>query len=267
MGRQAAGAAEDLRMFHHGIEGDQSTHARAHDHSVVARRAGAVSAVDEGLQLFHQKSEIAVGQWVAAVEGQQIRPDVPRQGADHVGRHVFAQAQRGVVNADHDRHPDLAPGTQPADMFIHAPFDSIAGPRIVEQVLAVVHVEDRPIHGVFLITGREPDGDVARPYMGRGHLRVFDKSAGGRNLGPRRQGPAEDRQGGQSRQGMTPVDVHVTTFGSVTRRLQAAAMKKLTPPSTRAQMAWLSNRFFRIRPRMVAASSWGTTMKMLKMPM
>src|SRR5690606_22334285 len=97
---------------------------------------------DEGLQLLHQEAEIAVRQGRAAVDAEDVVAHVGGQRGDQVRRQVLAQAKRSVADADHGGGVDLGRSGQAGDVFVHAPLGAIGGAAGVEQVLAVVHVQD-----------------------------------------------------------------------------------------------------------------------------
>lgn len=85
-------------------------------------------------------------------------------------------------------------------MLVHAPFAERRARRI-EQVLAVVHVEDRMPARAGVISRRQPDGDVARTDVRRGHLRMFDQPAPGLVHVPGGNGFAWHGQGDEAQKG------------------------------------------------------------------
>ena len=259
VGRQTGGGGKDVGPLHHRRHRNQPAHARPGDHRVLRSGQGAIGAVDERLKLLDQKPQIAVGQRRPAVYGLNLVAHVGGQGGDQVGGDIFPQAQVGVPHADDDGRAHLTARDQPRQMLVHAPFAEVGRGRI-EQVLAVVHIEDGVAGVGRLITRRNPNRDVARLRMRRSHAFMDDQTAA--RDGALRLGRAGERQGGHQGQQAAPVHARCSL---INRALPAASTKE-PAPSTRAQMAWPSNRVFRIRPRTVAASSCGTTIKMLNTP-
>ncbi len=170
-----SGPAKDVRVLAQGVEGDQPAHARTHHKRVGLRGQGAVSGVHKGLEFFHQETEIVIGE-----ERSRLLDELC--DGDRVGevrgflRHKFCPAFGRMTPHRHDDGlPHGVVGDETGHHLIHAPRDFVGRGFGVEDVLPVVHVK----HGVAavpssLVTGREPDFDLARinKLGGEGRVKV-----------------------------------------------------------------------------------------------
>ena len=77
-------------------------------------------------------------------------------------RQVFAQSLRRVPDTDHNGRPNFLLPTKDRHGLIHAPIDTDVRFLRLEQVLAIMHIEDCiPVSIVFIVIRRQPDFDIA----------------------------------------------------------------------------------------------------------
>lgn len=153
--REGKDSAEGFRVFHAGVEGDEPAHRGAADHGVRGVFQGPVIVVDVGLEAAFDEANVVVSLGILGI--------FPR-------RCVFVHPVGRVVDADDDGR--LEPGRQPFfHRFVDLPFAG-EGCRLVEEVLAVLHVDDRVALAARLVVARRVDAD--RPLEAGPEFRGID---------------------------------------------------------------------------------------------
>ena len=189
--RQAPHPAEAIRVEQPEIERHEPAEGRTDDGARVGRTHGAIRPVDEWNQLLDQE------------------PGVARRLTAAVARVRLEGVVLPSLRAVRDRHEDAggdAPfADQPVRGLVSTPLEArqkAGGP--VEHILAIVEVHHRvAFPRGLLVTGRQPDPDVARQHVLRGECdMVADVTRPGR--GPGRSGlglvsPLLDRDRGRVR--------------------------------------------------------------------
>ena len=130
------------------VEGDQSSEGGASEGGARGTGERAELAVDEGLEFFGEE---------AAVEGAKA-PFVAAVG----NRGVLGDAvDAGVTDADEDEGLDAAGGNQGVGGEVSAPGFAGEGGARIEEVLAVVEVEDgKAAVGLAEVSDGQVDADV-----------------------------------------------------------------------------------------------------------
>ena len=178
-----------VRVLAHRVLRDQATHARAHHVRVGAVRQRAIRRVDEGLQFLHQEREVAVGDdflGLHVVRARHVEVDLALHGAL---RHVLFAPLRRVPDADDDGFAHGPFLDQVRHHLVDGPVDAAIRRRGIEEVLPVVHVQNRvALAGILAVAGRQPHVDVARCDVRRGHVRVPHQRAGNARTSQRGRG-------------------------------------------------------------------------------
>ena len=141
--------AEDLRVLKAEVEGDEASERGAAEGGVVGTWEGAVGAIEEGFDLVDQEAAVSVA--FAACHAEVAGGGVLRHAAE-----------AGVGDADEDDGFDFVGGQEGVSGGMGPPGASgDVGEAAVEEVLAVVEVEDgEAAGGVFVVGGGKVDGDV-----------------------------------------------------------------------------------------------------------